>query len=140
MKKLFLLLCTLLAGCATGTMMQAECESKHSQFPDIYRCTYDSIAQRSPHILQDGRAKLYLLRGEQLAQEVTEGRMSSLDAKVLWQQLFVQMKSAKDAESLAATDAVSRYLMATRAARPAPSQTVNCSSTKIGNTVDTTCR
>lgn len=122
--------------------MQSECEAQHTSFPEIYRCTYESIAKRSPNILQDSRAKLYLLRGEQLAQEVTDGRMNSLDAKVLWQQLYVDLKSAKDTESLAAMDSVSRYLAASRVARPAPAPatSVNCTSTKFGNTVDTNCR
>ena len=140
MKKLLMLACAVLVGCATGTAMQAECESQHTKFPDIYRCTRDSIAARSPNILQDGRAKLYLLRGEQLAQEVNEGRMSSLDAKVLWQQLYVELKSAKDSESLAEMDTVSRYLAASRAARTIQTPNVNCTSTQYGNTAYTNCR
>lgn len=139
MKKLLLMACVLIAGCATGTAMQGECEAQHTNFPDIYRCTYDSISKRSPNILQDGRAKLYLLRGEQLAQEVTDGRMNSLNAKVLWQQLYVELKSAKDTESLAAMDSVSRHLAASRTAQPPQATSVNCTSTKYGNTVDTNC-
>lgn len=140
MKKLLMLACAVLVGCATGTAMQAECESQNTKFPDIYGCTRDSIAARSPNILQDGRAKLYLLRGEQLAQEVNEGRMSSLDAKVLWQQLYVELKSAKDSESLAEMDTVSRYLAASRAARTIQTPSVNCTSTQHGNTAYTNCR
>lgn len=140
MLKVLLLAFALISGCATGTAIQGECEARHTSFPDIYRCTYESIAKRSPNILQDGRAKLYLLRGEQLAQEVTDGRMNSLDAKVLWQQLWVELKSAKDVESLAAMDSVSRYLAASRAARPPQASSVHCTSTRFGNTVDTNCR
>lgn len=140
MKKLLLAACVVVAGCATGTAMQAECESQHSKFADIYQCTYDSIAKNSPHILRDARAKLYLLRGEQLVQEVNEGRMTSLDAKVMWQQLFVDLKSAKDAESLATADSVSRYLAATRVARPVQNPSISCTSTQSGNTAYTNCR
>ena len=140
MRKLLLTACSVIIGCATGTAMQAECESQHTKFPDIYQCTRDSIATKSPNILQDGRAKLYLLRGEQLAQEVNEGRMSSLDAKVLWQQLYVELKSAKDNDSLAAMDSVSRYLAASRTARPLQTPNVNCTSTQYGNTAYTNCR
>lgn len=135
MKKLLLIACGVIAGCATGTAMQAECESQYTKFPDIYQCTRESVATRSPYILEDGRAKLYLLRGEQLAQEVIDGRMSSLDAKVLWQKLWVELKGAKDRESLERMDSVSRYLAASRKANP-----VNCTSRQSGNTVDTTCR
>lgn len=140
MRKLLLTACSVIIGCATGTAMQAECESQHTKFPAIYQCTRDSIATKSPNILQDGRAKLYLLRGEQLAQEVNEGRMSSLDAKVLWQQLYVELKSAKDNDSLAAMDSVSRYLAASRTARPLQTPNVNCTSTQYGNTAYTNCR
>lgn len=94
---------TVLAGCATGTQMQAECEGRFNHFPDIFQCTKDSIAQRNPRIMQDARAKMYLLRGEQLVQSVVEGKMSSLDARVEWQKLYVQLRG--DAESEAARNA-----------------------------------
>ncbi len=110
------LIIAVLTGCATGTAMQAECESKHSKFTDIYRCTYDSIAARNPSILQDARAKLYLLRGEQLAQEVEKGKISDIDAKVAWQRSFVEMKTGKKQD-----------------------MGVTCTSQQIGNFVQTNC-
>ena len=138
MKNLSLVVCGVVAGCATsGTAMQAECESRHTKFPDIYRCTYDSVVKRNPAILQDARGKLYLLRGEQLAQDVDDGKMTSVDAKFAWQRLFVELKAAKDHEVLAAMDSVSRSLSASRVA---PRPTVTCTSSKVGNSVDTTCR
>ena len=140
MRNLLLTACAVMMDCATGTAMQAECESQHTRFPDIYQCTRDSIATKSPNILQDGRTKLYLLRGEQLAQEVNEGRMRSLDAKVLWQQLYVELKSAKDKDSLAEMDSVSRYLATSRTARSLQTPSVNCTSTQYGNTAYTNCR
>ena len=143
---------TLLAGCATtGTEMQAECEALHSKFPDVYRCTHDAVAARNPRILKDARAKLYLLRGEQLAQQVDSGKLSSLDARVAWQQLFVELKSANDQEVMAAVNTMSQAMMAGAAAakaaapppqpmvvQPAPTS-VNCTSSTIGSTVFTNC-
>ena len=129
--------------------MQFECEAKHRDFPDIFQCTYENVAARNPGILQDARAKLYLLRGEQLALEVVEKKTSSLDAKVAWQRLYVELKGAKDQEVIASMNAVSRNLEAVRAATPppapvqlqgiAPSPTINCTSTKLGSSVYTTC-
>lgn len=160
----------LLTGCATsGTELQAECEALHGKFPDVYRCTYDAVAARNPRILKDARAKLYLLRGEQLAQQVESGKLSSLDAKVAWQQLFVELKAANDQEVMAAIGAMSQAMTAgaaaARAATPptqpmvvtapaapplaviAPTppllQTpvqVNCTSRIEGNRVISTCR
>jgi hypothetical protein len=65
-------LLALLVGCATsGTEMQAECEARYAKFPDIFNCTHDAVMARNPGIMRDARAKLYLLRGEQLAGQVT---------------------------------------------------------------------
>lgn len=161
----------LLAGCATsGTEMQAECEALHSKFPDIYHCTYSAVAARNPRILKDARAKLYLLRGEQLAQQVDDGKLSSLDAKVAWQQLYVELKSANDQEVMAAISSLSQVMAASAAAMraatpppqsmiyaapttpsapptiapismfPKPPTQINCTSRIEGDRVVSTCR
>ena len=139
-----------LAGCATsGTAMQAECEAKHRGFAELFQCTYEAVALRNPSILQDARAKLYLLRGEQLSLQVLERKISSLDAKVAWQQLFVELKGARDQEIVAIMNATARSLEASRAAavqaQPipqliGPKPTINCTSTKLGSNVYTTCQ
>lgn len=142
MKKLALIaLAVSLAGCATtGTEMQAECEVKYREFPDIFQCTYDAVASRNPRILQDSRAKLYLLRGEQLALAVVKQQMTSLDAKVEWQKLYVELKAAKEQEISTAMLAVSQSLAASRVAQPQiANPLINCTSTKLGTTVYTNC-
>jgi hypothetical protein len=123
--------------------MQAECEAKFKEFPDMFQCTYENVVARNPRILQDARAKLYLLRGEQLAVEVLEKRISSLGAKVEWQRLYVQLKAARDQEMAAALDSISRSLESARLQVPQQTQvnrTVNCTSTKLGASVYTTCQ
>lgn len=132
-----------LASCATsGTEMQAECEAKFREFPEIFQCTYDAVASRNPGILKDARAKLYLLKGEQLTREVTEKKISSLDAKVAWQRLYVELKTAKEQEVAESLSSLSRSLESarSRAASPAPTMSVNCTSTRLGSSVQTTCQ
>jgi hypothetical protein len=143
MKKFALIAVAIsLTGCATtGTEMQAECEAKYREFPDIFQCTYDAVAARNPKILQDSRAKLYLLRGEQLALAVVKQKMTSLDAKVEWQKLYVELKAAKKQEISTTMLAVSQSLTASRVTQPqtATNPSINCTSTKLGTTVYTDC-
>src|SRR5205823_3906327 len=84
-----------LAACVSGTQMQAECEGKFTRFAEIVRCTQQNVAARNSSILSDPRAKLYLLKGEELASYVEAGTMSDIQAKVAWQQVYVQLRSAK---------------------------------------------
>jgi len=139
-----ILIVTMLASCAiSGREMQAECETKFRGFPEIFQCTYDNVASRNPSILQDARAKLYLLRGEQLAVEVLEKKTSNISAKVAWQQLYVELKAAKDREMAAAFDSISRSLEAARLQNIQQTQvnrTVNCTSNRIGSSTYTTCQ
>ncbi len=109
MKKLLSLsVVSLLVGCATsGTQMQADCEEKYMDFTEIYQCTYESIVAKNPKILKDPMAKLYMLRGEQLALAVTRQQISSLDAKVEWQKQFLEMKRMKEQEVGLALQAIS---------------------------------
>ncbi len=148
MRYLYLVIAAVfLVGCATsGTQMQADCEEKYKDFTEIYQCTYDSIVAKNPKILKDPMAKLYMLRGEQLALAVTRQQMSSLDAKVEWQKQFLEMKRMKEQEVGLALQAIS--------AMPQPQpQTVQpqinmprvgpsaiCTSNKIGASVYTTCQ
>jgi hypothetical protein len=138
-------------------VIQAECEALHADFSPMYWCTRQAIAARSPGVMSNERAKLYLLRGEQLAREVDEKRINSLDAKVLWQELFVSLKAANDQEAMAAAAAMAKGLEAARLAyqpppvpqgpalvNPAPTRgptAVTCTSTRDGfGTVQTVCK
>ena len=144
MKIIFLMfLSVVISSCAvSGTEMQAECESKFREFPEIFQCTYENVASRNPRILQDARAKLYLLRGEQLAIEVLEKKITNLQAKILWQKLYVQIKTAKDFETALAIQSISKNLDAQRLNIPYQvpvNKSVNCVSNTIGSSVYTTC-
>ena len=122
--------------------MQAECESKFREFPEIFQCTYENVASRNPRILQDARAKLYLLRGEQLAIEVLEKKITNLQAKILWQKLYVQIKTSKDMETALAIQSISKNLDVQRLNIPyhvPVNKSVNCMSNTIGSSVYTTC-
>jgi hypothetical protein len=122
--------------------MQAECEAKYHEFPDAFQCTYDAVTSRNPRILQDSRAKLYLLRGEQLALVVVNQQLTSLDAKVEWQKLYVDLKAAKEQEIATTMMAVSQGLIASRLAQSqvGTNPSINCTSTKLGTSVYTNCR
>jgi hypothetical protein len=145
MKIIFLMfLCVVISSCAvSGTEMQAECESQFREFPEIFQCTYENVASRNPRILQDARAKLYLLRGEQLAIEVLEKKITNLEAKILWQKLYVQIKTAKDFETALAIQSISKKLDAQRLNIPYQvplNKSVNCVSNTIGSSLYTTCK
>ena len=139
-RRYFSLVATLLSACAiTGTQMQAECESKHQNFSEMYWCTKEAVSTRNPTILTDARAKLYLLRGEQLAQEVDDRKISSLDAKVIWQNLFIELRSGKMQEISASLDSLSKSLEAARASKQRSDQ-IHCTSNQYGSFVSTNCR
>lgn len=146
-----------LAACAgPGSVIQAECEALHADFSPMYWCIRQNIAARSPGVMANDRAKLYLWRGEQHAREVDAKRISSLDAKVLWQELFVSLKAANDQEANAAAASMAMRLDAIRAAYQPPPQPqtpalyvppavrspmpLNCTSTAVGGVVQTVCK
>lgn len=120
-----------LVGCAgPGTRIQSQCEAGNpSSFVAMYECTRDGIKAQHPDILSDPRGKLYMLKGEQLAGQVKAGKLTDLDARVEWQQLFVNLKQAKDAEEM--------QLLANM---PKARQPVNCTTTSLGGVTQTSCQ
>jgi hypothetical protein len=135
------ILIILLFACATtGTEMKAECETKFTKFPDIYRCTYDAVTKRNPDILKDPRGKLYLLRGEQLAQEVESGKLSDIDAKVIWQGQLVKLRAENEKEAAAIVNSMPKTTLMPTYQLSTGKQSINCTSQQFGNTVNTNCR
>lgn len=130
-----------LIGCATGTAMKAECESRHSNFPEIVQCTKALITERNPGLMNNERAKLYVWRGEQLAQGVTDGRISNIDAKVAWQQMLVDMRAQNDAQIMQLLATMPKPQPAAPAARQPSSTSTNCTSatTNVGGITRTDC-
>lgn len=130
----------------SGAITKADCESRFQEFTEIYQCTYDSIVAKNPKILKDPMAKLYMLRGEQLAVAVTRQQMSSLDAKVEWQKQFLEMKRMKEQEVGLALQAISampqpqpQYVQP-QVNMPRVGPSAICTSNKIGSTVYTNCQ
>lgn len=84
---------SLCAGCASIGSYQAGCEKKHASFPQIVTCLQDAVASdSSPWINKSSpEIKLYLLKAEQLSQQVQRREISDLDARVELQQLYVEL-------------------------------------------------
>ena len=112
----------LLTGCATIGQKQASCESQFADFADVVSCTKQATASDLRAKTNAGY-KLYILKGEQLAQQVKDKQISDLDARVEWQSLFVLLKRN---ESAAINEAVRDY----NANKP---KTTTC--VPVGNTV-----
>lgn len=121
MKK-YLVFCLLISGCATVGKKQAECENQYSAFSEIVTCTKEAFANNA-RAKNNAGFKLYMLKGEQLAEKVKSKEITDLDAKVEWQRLYVDLKNNEGNESAAAA---ARY-NATK-----PRQTV---CTPVGNSV-----
>lgn len=112
----------LITGCATVGKKQADCENQSSKFSEIVTCTKDAFANDA-RVKNNPDFKLYILKGQQLAEKVESKEITDLDAKVEWQNLYVDLKNHEDNRSAAAA---TRY----NATKP---RTTTC--TPVGNTV-----
>lgn len=99
MKKAFVILTVLLlTGCASSTLYslkadQRRCEAKSDKFVEIFECTKQQMqaqTNNNPDEMSES-ARLYLLKGEQLNEQVAENKISDLDAKFEWQKLYVEL-------------------------------------------------
>lgn len=117
----------LLVGCANVQKLQAGCEATTSTFAALAECLKAQVADSSnPRLKNSPEVKLYLLKAEQLTQQVSDKKISELDARVELQQLFVQLYQNEKSNSAAATAAYN----ATR------TKTTNC--VPVGNSVSCT--
>lgn len=87
----------VLTGCATVEKRQLACEEQSNKFVDIFTCTKNSIAS-DIRLNKNAEVKLYLLKGEQLLEQLTSGKITELDAKTEWQKLFVELKGKEDSD------------------------------------------
>ena len=65
------------------------CETIHSEFIDIFECikTDDSIKN-----LKTDEVDLLFLKGEQLEEKISNGQLTSVDAKFEWKKLVFDIK------------------------------------------------
>ena len=90
----------LFAGCATVRSYQAQCEKQHAAFPDVVTCLKTAVASDpNPRFMSSEERKLYLLKAEQLSQQVQKGEISDLDARVALQQLYVNLSGRSQQRS-----------------------------------------
>jgi hypothetical protein len=87
--------------CATVEKRQVACEEQFNNFADIFSCTKSSIAS-DVRLNKKAEVKLYLLKGEQLVEQLKNGKISEIDAKTEWQKLFVELKQSEDRQRASA--------------------------------------
>lgn len=93
------------AGCATATVgsYQAACEKRHSNFSEMVLCLKAAIAEdRRPtnwldpldrrQMSSNASVKLYILKAEQLTQQVQRGELTDLEARLALQELYVRLQ------------------------------------------------
>jgi len=137
----------LLSACAmSGTQIQAQCEARYASFVEIYGCTRDRLAAENPRKLEDPQAKLYMLRGEQLAGQVQAGKISDIDAKVAWAKeyndLFVGHPDAAMQRAAAAAMIMQSQRQQTLDSGyqiVRPPTTTNCTTQGLFGTLQTNC-
>lgn len=123
--KYILIVMLFLTGCATVGQRQGKCESQHEKFEDVVECTR-AASKSDPRIKNHAGYKLYFLKGDQLSQQIINNEISELDARVEWQNLYVQIKGANDRKVNAAI----------RDYNNSRTKTTNC--VPIGNSVSCT--
>jgi hypothetical protein len=139
MKTLFITMAgfvVFLTGCQTVGQVQSNCEATTTSFPAMAICLKTSIAQ-------DGRlsgsqvVKFYLLKADQLSEQVAKGNISDVDARVELQQLYVQLKGKENADQAAALSSLAAQQAAATAAQNANRpKTTNCHA--IGDSIHCT--
>lgn len=93
MKIVALLTVTLfLFSCASVSQKQSLCEAQFTKFSDVVSCTKNHFV-RDPRAKDNAAFKLYILKGEQLAQMIEQGKLTELDARVEWQELYLTLKN-----------------------------------------------
>jgi uncharacterized lipoprotein YajG len=85
----------MMTGCANIGTKQSACEQQYEKFAEIVSCTKGAIDENRKW-KNDAQAKYYVLRGEQLVEEIRGGKITELDARTEWQKLFVELKQNEE--------------------------------------------
>ena len=65
------------------------CESLHNEFIDVFDCIQSDESTRN---LKTDEVDLLLLKGEQLKEQINQGKLTSIDAKFEWKKLIFDIK------------------------------------------------
>jgi hypothetical protein len=94
---IILFLFVILTSCSTAykepvvLMDQAylNCETLHSEFIDVFDCIKSDESTKN---LKTDEVDLLFLKGEQLKEQINQGKLSSIDAKFEWKKLIFDIK------------------------------------------------
>lgn len=95
MRKLIIVAILLMTGCANIGTKQATCEQQYEKFSQIVSCTKVAIDENKQW-KNDAEAKYYVLRGEQLIEDINSGKITELGARAEWQKLYVELKQNEE--------------------------------------------
>lgn len=111
-----------LAGCASATRMQAQCDAAGADFGAVWSCT------RARAVAADGGrdAVVYVASGDVIAEAWQRGAITTPQAKLLLAQAGARVDAANEARAKAVGDAFAEASAAYQASRP---QTVNVNAT-----------
>lgn len=100
MKSLSVLVSALvLTACASKMgQIQESCEASTQTFQAMAACLKTQVTA-DPDMAAEPEVKLYLLKAEQLTEQVNEGKISQLDARVELQTLYVDLKNQESRKS-----------------------------------------
>ena len=65
------------------------CESLHNEFIDVFDCIQSDESTKN---LKTDEVDLLLLKGEQLKEQINQGKLTSIDAKFEWKKLIFDIK------------------------------------------------
>ena len=133
MKKFYyVILCLILAGCATAGQYQAECEKIYPQFGDMVSCLKERVNAdwRSNRPGDQPFVHRYLLEADKLAAMVQNKQISEIDARIRLSDLYMQLRNTQNAESQAAMGMWQRQQMINNMNKP-----VNTNCYGAGNSV-----
>ena len=65
------------------------CESLHNEFSDVFDCIKSHESTKN---LKTDEVDLLLLKGEQLKEQINQGKLTSIDAKFEWKKLIFDIK------------------------------------------------
>ncbi len=112
--------CFLLFGCATAGQYQAECEKIYPKFGDMVGCLKEKIHadNRSQMANNQPYVQRYLLEADKLAGMVQKKQISEIDARIRLSDLYMQLRSAQNAEGQAAVNSWQRQQMINNMNKP----------------------
>lgn len=129
-------ICFSLAGCGSLVQSQNTCSAQSQSYLSMWNCIQGKVADNQAGMMNNDLGVKYMAYGDLLAEKVRTKQITDAEAKSY---LARELSSSNGEFERRKSAAIQDFVATVEATQRRPNPTLDCTSSRVGSTIRTTC-